>query len=169
MAYTRGFTQWPAMVESVITYIIDAIYLETVNNAIMEFGMTEFEVAKATTKDEFKREQGIMDDDLLKSLGVFAISIFIILLVMLCYLLIKRFNCCSKIKAILYKKMFYSGPIRYVIVGYLKLLNEFAMQALDPLVTVYMLVYFSGCILFLMLWPIWSAFFLLKNYKKIAN
>ena len=56
LAYTRGFTQWPAMVESAITYIIDAIYLETVNNAIMEFGMTEFEVAKATTKDEFKRE-----------------------------------------------------------------------------------------------------------------
>ena len=64
-----------------------------------------------------------MDDDLMKSLGVFAISIFIILLIMLIYLLIKKFNCCSKIKDILYKKMFYSGPIRYVVVGYLKLLN----------------------------------------------
>ena len=110
-----------------------------------------------------------MDDNLLKSLGVFAISIFIILFVMLIYLLIKRFNCCSKIKAILYKKMFYSGPIRYVIVGYLKLLSDFAAQALDPLIPVYVLVYFSGCIGFLILWPIWSAFYLIKNYKMIAD
>ena len=53
LAYTRGFVQWPAMVDSVVTYIIDAIYLETVNKEIMEFGMTEFEVAKSSTKDEF--------------------------------------------------------------------------------------------------------------------
>ena len=64
-----------------------------------------------------------MDDDLMKSLGVFAISVTIIIIAMLFYFLIKRFNCCSKIKTIVYKKMFYSGPIRYVVVGYLKLLN----------------------------------------------
>ena len=43
---------WPALVDSVITYIIDAIYLEKVNNAIMDFGKTEFAVAKDTTKNE---------------------------------------------------------------------------------------------------------------------
>ena len=43
---------WPALVESVITYIIDAIYLEKVNNAIMDWGKSEFEVAKSTTKNE---------------------------------------------------------------------------------------------------------------------
>ena len=53
LAYTRGFVQWPALVDSVVTYIIDANYLETVNKEIMEFGMTEFEVAKSSTKDEF--------------------------------------------------------------------------------------------------------------------
>ena len=38
MAYSREFTQWPAMVEKVIEYIIDALYLEKLNNAIMDFG-----------------------------------------------------------------------------------------------------------------------------------
>ena len=44
------------MVEKVIEYIIDAIYLEKVNNAIMDFGKSEFEVANGSIKDEFLSE-----------------------------------------------------------------------------------------------------------------
>lgn len=46
LAVSREFTQWPAKVEEVIKYIIEAIYLKEVNNAIMDFGKTQFEVAK---------------------------------------------------------------------------------------------------------------------------
>ena len=67
-----------------------------------------------------------MDDSIMKSLGVFAISVIIILLVILIYLLIKRCSCCEKIRKLLSKKLFFSGPLRYVIVGYVKLLNQFA-------------------------------------------
>ena len=61
----------------------------------------------------------------MKSLGIFAVSVGLILLIVLIYILIRRFNCCGKIKIMIGKKIFYSGPIRYVIVGYLKLLNQF--------------------------------------------
>ena len=91
LAYSREFTQWPAMVDKVIEYIIDALYLEKVNNAIMDFGKSTFEIAKGTTKDEFLLENGIMYDSVAKSLGVFAISILIILLIFLIYLISKRF------------------------------------------------------------------------------
>ena len=62
--------------------------------------------------------------------------------------------------------MFYSGPIRYVIVGYIKLLNQFLTLLLFGLANeeiVPMLVGYSLAILFLVLWPLWSAYFLLKN------
>ena len=45
LAVSREFTQWPAMVEEVIKYIIEAIYLTEVCNAIMDYGKTKFEVA----------------------------------------------------------------------------------------------------------------------------
>ena len=66
----------------------------------------------------------------MKSLGIFAISIGIIILIVLLYFLIslcnKTFRCCAKIKTMIAKKLFYSGPLRYLVVGYLKLLNQFA-------------------------------------------
>ena len=45
LAYSRVFTKWPALGKGVITYIIDAIYLKKINEAIMDYGKTEFEVA----------------------------------------------------------------------------------------------------------------------------
>ena len=38
LGYTSEFTQWPALFKSVIKYILDAIYLETFNKQIMEYG-----------------------------------------------------------------------------------------------------------------------------------
>ena len=103
---------------------------------------------------------------MIKSLGVFAVSIVLILLIFLVYFLIKRFTCCQKIKTMVGKKMFYSGPIRYVVVGYLKIINYSATLLLIGLtqnMSIIMLVGYSLAILFLMLWPIWSSFFLIKN------
>ena len=68
--------------------------------------------------------------------------------------------------------MFYSGPIRYVIVGYLKLLNQFASLLLFGLassMSLYLMIGYSLAIVFLVLWPIWSVFFLIKNKHKLAD
>ena len=69
-------------------------------------------------------EQGILDNSLVKSLGIFTVGLFILLLVFLFYYSIKYCKCCGKIREMLYKKLFWSGPLRYVIVGYLNLLGE---------------------------------------------
>lgn len=37
----------------IIKNIIEAIYLNQVNNAIMDYGKTQFEVAKSATKNEY--------------------------------------------------------------------------------------------------------------------
>lgn len=130
LAYSREFTQWPAMVQEVIKYIIEALYLKEVNNSIMSYGQSQFEIAKGSTKDEFLLKQGIEDSSLMKSLGVFAVSIALILCILLVYLLIKKCGTCcrnmfGKLRVIIGKKIFYSGPLRYVIVGYIKLFNQF--------------------------------------------
>ena len=91
----------------------------------MDYGKTQFVVAKDKTKNEFLLNQGIEDNSLMKSLGIFAVSVGLILLIVLIYFLIKRFACCGKIRVMISKKIFYSGPIRYIIVGYLKLFNQF--------------------------------------------
>ena len=62
----------------------------------------------------------------MRNLGIFAVSIAILLIILLIYILIKKCGgFCTKVRNMIYKKLFYSGPIRYVIVGYLKLLNQF--------------------------------------------
>ena len=88
------------MVEEVIKYIMNAIYLTEVNNTIMDYGKTEFEVAKSSTKDEFLVKQGIEDDSIMKSLGIFAISVGLILLIVLIYFMFKWFAFCGKIRTI---------------------------------------------------------------------
>ena len=79
------------------------------------------------TKDDYLRQQGIKDDNAIKNLGIFAIVVALLLLVAGLICLIRlccgKFKCCRKIGNLLQKKVFYSGPIRYIIVGYLKLMN----------------------------------------------
>lgn len=55
LAYAQNFIMWPAVANMVITQIIDALYLKKVNEAIMNYGLTNYEAAKSATKDEFKR------------------------------------------------------------------------------------------------------------------
>ena len=66
----------------------------------------------------------------MKSLGIFFASIAVILLLVMIYNLIRllyaRFKIIAKLKAIIYKNIFYSGPLFYIVVGYLKLVNQFA-------------------------------------------
>ena len=38
LSYMRNFCMWPALLQEVITYIIEAVYLNQLNEAIMNFG-----------------------------------------------------------------------------------------------------------------------------------
>ena len=109
---------------------MEALYLTKFNNAIIDLGMTQFEKAKSSTKNEYLRGQGIEDDSIMKSLGIIAFSLAILIFIFPIYLLIslcnRRFRCFEKIKTMIAKKLFYSGPLRYIVVGYLKLFNQFA-------------------------------------------
>ena len=101
-----------------------------------------------------------MDDSLMRSLGIFAISVVLILLLILIYFIMKSLKCCGKIKELLRKKMFYSGPIRYMIVSYLKQLNQFAslfLLGLTNNTSSYIMAAYGLVIIILALWPIWSS------------
>ena len=90
----------------------------------MNFGKSQFEIAQSSTKDEFLLDQGIEDASLAKSLGIFTIFIVLLALVTLVYFITKRCGgCCAKLRNWIAGKIFYKLPIRYVIVGYLKIFN----------------------------------------------
>ena len=114
-----------------------------------------------------------MDDSLAKSLGVFAAGFVTILLVFLFYFSIKYCKCCGKccgkIKDMLHKKLFWSGPLRYVIVGYLSLLGDNASRLLFKEMSVYEQVILSSLVLLLVVFPIWAAFFLTRNQDKLVE
>ena len=66
---------------------------------------------------------------MMKSLGVFFIAMSGILLVILIFLLLRWLNrkmgLCGKVVNALKAKLFYSVMIRYVVVGYIKLTNQY--------------------------------------------
>ena len=127
----------------------------------MDYGKTKFEVAKSATKNEYLRQQGIESNSTMKNLGIFAVSVGLIILLVLLYFLIKwcakKCNCCVKVKNILSKKIFYNGPIRYVIVGYLKLFNQFITLLFLAYVNsqgVHFVVGYGCVVAFLTVWPL---------------
>ena len=66
---------------------------------------------------------------MMKSLGIFFIAISVILFFVLLFLLLRWLNrkmgLCTKVVNILKAKLFYSVMIRYVVVGYIKLTNQY--------------------------------------------
>ena len=95
LAYFKHFSKFPAIIDSFITYIIDALYLKKVIDFFMNIGLSKFEQLKTKTKEEFLLEQGIMDESALKSLGIFAVFFFIIIVIMIIYFSIKYCQCCG--------------------------------------------------------------------------
>ena len=74
---------------------------------------------------------GIENGSIIKSLGMFMIGISLILLISLFYYTIKsckqKCKCCNKLQSIVSKRLFYSGPLRVVVAGYLKFMNQFVV------------------------------------------
>ena len=126
------------------------------------------------TQDEYMQEQGMESGSVAKNLGIIAVSVCLILLVVLFYFLItlcnRRFKLCQKLQVIIKKKMFYSGPMRYVIVSYLKLANQFATMFLLALLVdkdTVMSFGYGVALLVLIVWPLWTEYWLLTNFNKI--
>ena len=106
----------------------------------------------------------------MKNLAVFGISLALIALVVLLYMLCR--NCCrkdsicAKLKVKVAEKLFYSTFIRYIVVGYLKLFNQFATM----LCITYLLngetigaVFSIPVLVFLTMWPLFTIWFLLRH------
>ena len=81
-------------------------------------------------KDTYLRSQGVESTDIFFDMGIFVILIAIILLAYLVYLGFRlaanKFACCRKLMDWLKKYLFYRAPLRYVVVGYLRLLSLFS-------------------------------------------
>ena len=174
LTYTRNFTPWPALTDQVHMYLVEAIYLEQISSAVMEFGQTKFEQAQEMTKDEYVRELGIDSKSLAKNLGIIAISLALIVLIVILYLVCKYTcksqSCWNKIAQYIKRKMFFNGIFRYVIVGYLKLMNQFAQMLLIGLATMedLRLIFLSMLVVIvLLLWPVLTTAFLIRKRNKL--
>ena len=111
-----------------------------------------------------------------KNLGIIAVSLALILLIIILYLVCKYScksqSCWSKIASMIQKKVFFSGIFRYIIVGYLKLMNQFAQMLLiglatmeDPgLIPLSLLV-----VICLTLWPVFTVAFLIRKRNKLEK
>jgi len=51
----RSFTAWPAIVDSVIGQVLDAITLDPIVEPIIDYGKSKFELADDITDDEYLR------------------------------------------------------------------------------------------------------------------
>lgn len=177
LGYAQNFAQWPAIGDSVINQIIDAIYLKKINDAVMDMGKSKFDLAEETEKDEYLQNQGIKDTSIMKSLGIFFVGVAIIVIAILIYVLCKKFpakcgSVCNKIKTMIQKKLFYSGPLRYVIVSYLKLQNQFFNMLVIAMLSgaaFYLTIAYGFLVVLLMVWPLWTLYFMIGNRKKLGK
>ena len=103
----------------------DAITLKPVSDPIFEYGQSRFEKANATLSDEGMKNMGVQDSSLVKSLGLFAVTVISLLVLVLVYqvtrLSTNKMGPVHRAKVRLEKKLFYSSFLRYMIVSNLKL------------------------------------------------
>ena len=125
LSYVRFFSGWPALMLEVFKYMDNAITLKPVSDPIFDYGQTQFEKANATLTNEGMKDMGVQDSSLFKSLGVFFVVLFGLVLLVVIYLLVKaaktKTGIVHKIRLKLEKKLFYSSFLRYMIVSNLKL------------------------------------------------
>ena len=106
-------------------------------------------------------------------MGVFLIAAAIVVFVYLIYLVAKlcskRIPLCKKAFKTLKYYLFYKGPLRYIIVGYLRLLSIFATLLVTGigLTPEGLLVLYSILCLGFFVWPLWTLFFLFRNTERL--
>ena len=112
----------------------------------------------------------------MKSLGVFFLAISVILFFILIFFLLRWLNrkmgLCAKVVNALKAKLFYSVMIRYVVVGYIKLTNQYlAMVFMGMIHDQGLGTIMSSAIpvFILMLWAPFTALFLVNNHDKVTD
>lgn len=101
LAYMETFTFWPAMEGKFLRLLEEAITLDEVAKTVLNHGKTKFEISSQIQKDTFLIEQGITDESVLLSLGIFviafAIIVFLVAFFGLLWLVLKNLSCCGKL------------------------------------------------------------------------
>ena len=109
----------PANLQLILVSINDAITYRHILKPLFEFGETKFENAKQTVAQENLEKNGIENQSLFWSLGIFAVVfIFLVILFALYFLILylrKKIPGLSLVEKYLKKKLFYNGIIRYMI------------------------------------------------------
>ena len=111
-------------------------------------------------------------------MGIFAIVLVLLLLGVVLYWLLnyvsKRYKFFSTIKSFLHRKLFYNGFLRYMIVSNLKLTVLvwaffFSTYTSESEWALYIRFGFIIAIIFLLVYPIFLAAFLIKNQYRLEE
>ena len=171
------FTSWPAIVSEVLNSLFEAITLKPIIDPIFEKGKSTFEIKQSENQNEFLQQQGVQSKDIFQNLGIYLIFFFLAVFAVTLYftarICARKRNLVQKLINSIKKYIFYQGPIRYVIVGYLRLLSVFlsifVFEIADTSRHHGFLVLYGLLSLALVLWPLWIVYFLLKNSDKLAE
>ena len=109
--------------------------------------------------------------DIFQNLGIYLIFFLLVVFAVILYftarICARRANIFQKLINSIKKYIFYQGPLRYVIVGYLRLLSVFLsifmFEIADTSRHHGFLVLYGLLSFALVLWPLWTIYFLLKN------
>ena len=119
MVLLKSYTAWPALAIKVIEQVMSAITLEPIVGPILDFGKSKFERADEYTDDEYLKSQGMQRTNITAEIGIFYIALIAIGLLLILFLVavicVKRFMCCQKILQKIKQKLFFTGPLQYVI------------------------------------------------------
>jgi len=177
LAYIRLFVAWPAFMMLVLQFLDDAVTLKPVTDPFFEIGQSQFDKANSTLSDQGMKDAGIQDPDIVKSLGMFALVIFVLILLVTFWAITRclqnrGINVGQKIKVALEKKLFYNSLYRYMIISNLKLtytLWGFLLAAFSFATTqasLQTIGYLVGISL-LLVWPFFIFVFLQKNQDRL--
>ena len=108
----------------------------------------------------------------MKSLGLFAIALFLIAIGVLIYIILKRCKgaFCLKIRTKLRDKLFYNAFLRYMTVSNLKLnFTLWGFMSLYYTEGSYLTFVFGPLLLLLMLYPVLLMIGLLRNHHRVEE
>ena len=148
--------------------------MKPISDPIFDYGKSKFQKANETLSDEGLRNAGVTDTKLAKTLGFFGLVIVLMLILVGVFFLLswankltKRLAWLRKGKDLLAKKLFFNSFLRYMIVSNHKLtyviwaffVTSYAMETTTQTL---MVIGTSVGILFLLVYPFCTMFFLIK-------
>ena len=119
VAYLRLFANWTSNVKRPLDYIWEAITMTKTTAELTSMFKSKYEKVQENISSKSAQLAGIENASLFKSLGIFGIAFFALCILVVVYLVIKRFGGKSKFMINLQFKLksmlFYNAFIRYMI------------------------------------------------------